>query len=140
MTVPPLKRILLLDDDPHILTIAKMALEKVGGFVVQTCSSSQEAVEQAPAFSPDMILLDVMMPGMDGFETLKALHALPETANTIVVFLTALVPPHAQARLKEMPDVETIAKPFDPMTLSETIVKIWKKKHGEFNQSVTRPN
>ena len=137
MIAPELRRILLVDDDPYILTITKLALENVGGFTVQVCDSAQAALEQAPIFSPDLIMLDVMMPGMDGFETVKALRAIPATAKTLVVFMTALVPPRDQARLKEMPEVDTIAKPFDPMKLSETILNIWKKKYDEPNASGT---
>lgn len=131
MTTPTLQRILLVDDDPFILTIAKMALENVGGFTVQVCASAQEAIAHAPVFAPDLIMLDVMMPGVDGFDTLNRLRAIPETANTLVIFLTALANPREESRLKEMPEIDAISKPFDPMTLSENILRIWKKKHGD---------
>ncbi len=140
MTPPPLQRILLADDDPYIQAIAKLALENVGGFTVQVCTSGEEAIQRAPIFAPDLILLDVMMPGRDGFETFQALRALPHTAHTLVIFMTALAEPREQARLKEMPEVDAIAKPFDPMKLTETIQKIWKKKYEQLNPSVTRTN
>ena len=72
-----LKRILYVEDDPEIQKIACLTLERIGGFTVELCGSGEEAVRRAPEFLPDVILMDVLMPGMDGLTTLRALRALP---------------------------------------------------------------
>jgi CheY-like chemotaxis protein len=122
-----LHRILYVEDDSDIQTVATLALEAVGGFQLRVCSSGREAIEAAPDFSPELILLDVMMPGMDGPATLKALRALPGTAKTPVVFMTAKVQPSEVAQYKEMGALDVIAKPFDPMTLASAVRAIYEK-------------
>ena len=129
MSAPALQRILFVEDDPDIQVIATMALEAVGGFSVLACGSGPEAVERLPAFSPDLVLLDVMMPGMDGPEILQALRRLPEAAATPVVFMTARVQASEVARYREMGAVDVIPKPFDPMKIADTIHSIWRSIH-----------
>jgi CheY-like chemotaxis protein len=124
-----LNRILVVEDEPDIQVIAKLALEAVGGFTVELCSSGNEALKTAPLFTPDLILLDVMMPGMDGPSTFKKLRELPQTANTPVIFITAKVQPHEVAQYRELGALDVIAKPFDPMTLSKTVSNIWKHQY-----------
>ena len=130
MTTPPLKKILLVEDDPDIQLIAVMALEEIGGFTVETCSLGQEAIDKAPTAAPDLILLDVMMPGMDGPTTLLHLGGIPETANVPVVFLTARSQPHEVAEYMEKGAVDVIKKPFDPSSLCEEIENIWTRFHA----------
>ena len=125
MLRPELRRILFVEDDPDIRTVATMALEAVGGFSVLACDSGAQAVEKAPAFGPDLVLLDVMMPGLDGPATLESLRRLPEIRETPVVFMTARVQTHEVARYREMGAADVIAKPFDPMALSDTVRSIW---------------
>jgi diguanylate cyclase (GGDEF)-like protein len=125
MATSPLKRILIVEDEPDIQTIAQIALEAVGGFTVSICSSGSEALASAPTFKPDLILLDVMMPGMDGPTTLKALRAIPALVATPVMFMTAKVQTQEIARYKHLGALDVIPKPFDPMTLSATIKAIW---------------
>jgi CheY-like chemotaxis protein len=127
MSTRPLNRILLVEDEPDIQVVAKLALEAVGGYTVELCSSGNEALQRGPEFKPDLILLDVMMPGMDGPATLKALRGLPQLAATPVIFLTAKIQTHEVAYYKELGALEVIAKPFDPMTLSGTIAEIWSR-------------
>jgi diguanylate cyclase (GGDEF)-like protein len=127
MTTLPLTRILMVEDEPDILAVARLALESLGGFEVRMCSSGFEAVQAVPAFSPDLILLDVMMPDMDGPSTLRALRALPRVATTPVIFMTAKVQPQEIARYRAMGVLDVIAKPFDPMTLSASIRAIWER-------------
>ncbi len=122
-----LSRILFVEDDPDIQTVARMALEAVGGFRVMPCSSGAEALERVAAFAPDLILLDVMMPGMDGLATLEALRRLPEAAAIPVIFMTAKVQAQEVARYREVGAVDVIAKPFDPMTLPSTVRAIWSR-------------
>ncbi|MBI5923442.1 MAG: response regulator [Betaproteobacteria bacterium] len=124
-----LTRILYVEDEPDIRTIAKLALETLGGFTVALCSSGDEALQQAPAFQPQLILLDVMMPGKDGPSTLKMLRALPQFADTPVIFMTAKVQPGEIAGYKAIGAIDVIPKPFDPMTLSGQVQEIWSRCH-----------
>ncbi len=121
-----LKRILYVEDESDIRTIAVTVLEAVGGFAVIACASGREAVEAAPGANADLILLDVMMPGMDGPATLKALREIPETARTPAIFITAKVQPGEIEHFKALGAIDVIAKPFDPMLLSAQIREIWQ--------------
>lgn len=125
-----LSRILLVEDDPDIQVVARLGLEAVGKFTVLVCSSGQQALNQAPGFQPDLILLDMMMPGMDGLTTLKALREIPQISGVPVIILSAKVQTHEVLYYKQQGAVDVIAKPFDPMTLSTTIQLIWEKYHG----------
>jgi CheY-like chemotaxis protein len=125
-----LTRILYVEDEPDIQMVARLALETLGGFTVEVCGSGGEAIQRAPSFRPQFILLDVMMPGMDGPSTLKALRELSETAATPVVFMTAKVQPGEIAQYKELGAVDVIPKPFDPMTLASRVEQIWASCHG----------
>ena len=123
-----LNKILYVEDEPDIQAIAQIALENVGGFERKICNSGKEAIHEAPAFSPDLILLDVMMPGMDGPTTLQELRKLPQLSNTPVMFMTAKVQPQEIAYFKSLGAIEVIAKPFDPMKLSDTIKQAWQNQ------------
>ena len=124
----PLARILYVEDEPDIRVVAQMALEAVGGFTVIACASGQEALNAAPGAGADLLLLDVMMPGMDGPSTLKGLRELPATANTPVIFMTAKVQAAEVAVYKGLGALEVIPKPFDPMELSAQIQRIWAER------------
>lgn len=131
MAVPTLKRLLFVEDEPDIQIVARLALEAIGGFQVEICNSGREALEKVPAFGPDLILLDVMMPGMDGPTTLGALREQPQTATTPVIFMTAKVQPYEVAEYKRLGALDVIAKPFDPMQLSANITAIWNRAYAE---------
>jgi len=126
-----LKRILYVEDEPDIQTVAEIALEAVAGFTIKICSSGQEALAEAVAFAPDLLLLDVMMPSMDGPSTLLELRKLPEIANTPAMFMTAKVQPQEIAHFKSLGAIEVIPKPFDPMTLGEQIKTVWQQHFGD---------
>ncbi len=123
-----LQRILYVEDEPDIQAIATMALEMVGGFTVKVCSSGEEALADAENFSPDMILLDVMMPGMDGPATLKALREKPALCELPVAFMTAKIQPQEVDYYKSLGALDAIAKPFDPMTLADQVRAIWDSR------------
>ncbi|MBI3186413.1 MAG: response regulator [Gammaproteobacteria bacterium] len=125
-----LNKILYVEDEADIRTVAQLALEAVGGFTLEVCSKGEEAVAKAPAFNPDLILLDVMMPGMDGPGTLAALRNLPSLHHTPVIFMTAKVQPKEIQVYKALGALDVIAKPFDPMTLAEQVRTIWARTHG----------
>jgi len=122
-----LKRILYVEDEPDIQAVAKIALESVGGFTLEICSSGFEAVEKASNFKPDLLLLDVMMPGMDGVSTLQELRKQPGLESTPAMFMTAKVRPSEVEQLRKEGAIDVIPKPFDPMTLSENLKSLWNK-------------
>ena len=125
-----LSRILLVEDDPDIQTVTSLALGSFGGFEVRVCGSAHDAVDTAVGFRPDLILLDVMMPGMDGLDTLEALRRQPSLAAVPVIFLTARVQPHEVERYRELGSLAVIAKPFEPSELAGRIRAIWEGRHG----------
>lgn len=125
-----LKRILHVEDDPSIQAVAKVALEAVGGFQVLSCGSGQEALDQVQGFAPDFILLDVMMPGMDGPRTLELLRQLVDLEQTPVAFMTAKVQPSEVDHYRSLGARDVIIKPFDPMQLASQVRQIWSERHG----------
>ena len=122
-----LKRILYVEDEPDIRAVAELSLETVGGFELLLCSSGAEALARAPEFQPDLILLDVMMPGMDGPATLVALHQIDSLREVPVVFMTAKVQASEIEEYNASGAVGVIPKPFDPMTLPDQVRKIWQE-------------
>ena len=131
MAPKQLKKILYVEDETDIRTVGAMALETIGGFTVQVCSSGQEAIEAVTDFEPDLVILDVMMPGMDGPATLEALRKLPATADADVIFMTARVQSHEVENYRKLGAVDVIAKPFDPMTLASQVQAVWDRQHAE---------
>ena len=128
MSQRSLSRILLVEDDPDIQTVTSLALGTFGGFDVRICGSAQDAVQAAAGFRPDLILMDVMMPGMDGIEALSALRRDPDVGRVPVVFLTARVQPQEVERYRSLGSLAVIAKPFEPSELAARIRDIWEKR------------
>jgi CheY-like chemotaxis protein len=124
-----LNRITYVEDEPDIREVAQIALETLGGFTLDVCVNGIEAVEKAPAFEPDLILLDVMMPGMDGIETFQKLRRNPKLAETPIVFMTAKAHPGEIEKYSALGSAGVITKPFDPITLSDKIRGIWDQQH-----------
>ncbi len=127
MEKPQLNKVLLVEDEDDIRTVAQMSLEDIGGFQTFCCSSGKQALIEAPKFQPDIILLDVMMPGMDGMSTLKELRQIPEVNKIPIIFLTAKVQGSEIAHYIEIGAIGVINKPFDPMTLASTVQELWEK-------------
>lgn len=127
---PLLSRILLVEDEPDIRTVAQLSLTALGGFTVECCASGAEALARIPDFRPDMVLLDVMMPGMDGPSTLGRLRADSATARIPVVFMTARVQPQEVIAYRAIGALDVVAKPFDPMALPQQLRDIWDRHHG----------
>ena len=130
MQIPALKRILCVEDDEDIRSVARLSLERVGGFSVQMCANGADAVARAAAFAPDLVLLDVLMPGMDGPQTLAALRALPELRSTPVVFMTAQAQKADLDRYVDLGAAGTVTKPFDPLALPQQLHEIWDHCHA----------
>ena len=121
-----LKKITYVEDEPDIRAITEIALTQIGGFHLDVCASGAEALAKTSAFAPDLIILDVMMPGMDGVETYARLRQIPSLVDTPIVFMTAKAMSDEVARYRAMGAADVIAKPFDPMTLSDRIETIWR--------------
>jgi two-component system, OmpR family, response regulator len=123
----PLKKIMLVEDDPDILLITRLSLEVGGGYEVRVCASGAGAVQSAAAYGPDLILLDVMMPGMDGLATMDALRKLPATAATPVVFFTANTQDQVRQDLLRRGALGVITKPVEPTALVEQVRALWQR-------------
>jgi two-component system OmpR family response regulator len=128
MPPPTLEHILLVDDEADIRQVARLALETLGGFQISECHSGLEAPACVARHKPDLILMDVMMPGRDGPATLQALRANPDLPRTPVIFMTAKVQPQEVAAFRQLGALDVIAKPFDPMTLAQTVRQIWERQ------------
>ena len=126
---PKLEKILYAEDDADIRKIAVLAMEVLGGMTVETCESGVDVVEKALQFLPDLILLDVMMPNVDGPTALGQLRQVPELISIPVIFITAKVMKEEDAEFRELGAVDIIEKPFDPQNLTEQINKIWEGTH-----------
>lgn len=118
------RRILVVDDDELILEVAQMSLEAVGGWQVTTASSGQEGLDRAVSDRPDAIVMDVMMPGMDGPTVAVALSQNPVTAHIPIVLLTAMAQTKGKPDLSALPVVGVLGKPFDPMLLPATLASM----------------
>jgi two-component system, OmpR family, response regulator len=114
-------KILMVDDEADIRRVARLSLTRLGGMEVVEAGNGQEALEQARTCAPDAILLDVMMPGMDGPAVLSALRADSVTAGIPVVFLTAKAMTSEVDRLQGLGAVAVLTKPFDPVTLAQEL-------------------
>ena len=117
----PTQSVLLVDDDPDIRTIGRLSLANVGGLTVHLAASGAEALALLASLRPDLILLDVMMPDLDGPATLRALKDDPALADIPVVFMTAKAHPREVERYLALGARAVIAKPFDPLTLAERV-------------------
>jgi CheY-like chemotaxis protein len=118
------RTILLIDDEDDIREVATLTLETMGDFEVTSASSGEAGIECATREQPDAILLDVMMPELDGPSTLARLRAIAVTRDIPVIFLTAKVQAVDRRRLADLGAVGIIAKPFDPMTLAEEVTSL----------------
>ena len=119
------QRLLMIEDEADIREVGSTALELLGGFEVSTASNGEEGVAAALADPPDAILLDVMMPGIDGPETLRRLRAEPSLASVPVAFLTASVQSADIEVLRGLDCSGVIAKPFDPVQISDQVREVF---------------
>lgn len=122
-----LKKILFTDDDPDIRNLIQVCLED-SDLVVEVCESGKETLERIPRFKPDLIILDVLMPRMDGVSTLKAIKDNRNLDSIPVVFMTAKSGNKEKKSLLELGAVDVIVKPFKPFVFAEKIREIWDKK------------
>ncbi|WP_375338973.1 response regulator [Ancylothrix sp. D3o] len=123
-----LKRILVIDDEDDIREVAQLSLEMVAGWEVFTAASGSEGIAKAESHQPDAILLDVMMPDMDGPATYKQMQLGSATQHIPVILLTAKVQPNDRRRFAELGVKGVIAKPFEPLMLASQVSQLlgWK--------------
>lgn len=122
-------KILIIDDEDDVRSISHLSLGRVGGMEVLEASNARDGLEIARRENPDVVLLDVMMPEIDGPATLAALRAEPSTSSIPVIFLTAKAMPAEILRLKALGGLEVITKPFNPMKLAEQVRAIYNARH-----------
>ncbi|ESQ84431.1 hypothetical protein AEAC466_08745 [Asticcacaulis sp. AC466] len=127
---PPLKRILCIDDERDILDVTQMCLERIGGYEVFCCEGGQDAVAQAEATMPDLIMLDVMMPGQTGPDVFAALRKVSRLKGIPVIFMTARVQSAEIKTYLKQGVTSVIAKPFDAMTLAADVQNAWESFHA----------
>ena len=126
MTERALNRICYVEDDPDIQRIVRLSLERVGKMTVEIVGDSTRAVEAMIAFKPDLVMLDWMMPVMDGPAVLRAMRERAETRDLPVVFITAKASKQELDELSALGAVGTISKPFSPTDLPDQLRGIWK--------------
>ena len=124
----PLQHILYVDDEPELGAIAQLALEQIGGYRVTLCQNGTEALAAVAENRPQLALLDVLMPDMDGPQLLAELRATPQGAELPVIFLTGRADDQSLRQYQALGALGTIAKPFDPMTLSEHVQTLWERQ------------
>jgi CheY-like chemotaxis protein len=121
-----LKSVLYVDDEPDIREVVEMSLNLVSGIAVKTCGSGLAALELLKTFKPDLVLLDVMMPGLDGPATLMRLRSDAALKHIPVVFMTAKALPQEVDRFMSLGAVGVISKPFDPLQLGTRVQEVWR--------------
>jgi two-component system, OmpR family, response regulator len=125
-----LKHVLSVEDDADLRLLLQLALETVGGLQLTLCERGEQALAAARRERPDLVLLDVMLPGLDGPATLRVLREDPGTAAIPIVFMTAQAAPTDCAALRALGAIDVIAKPFDPLQLAAVVRAIWARHHG----------
>lgn len=119
-----IERVLLVDDDPDVRHIGALSLARVGGWTVLEADSGLRALEILEDTQPDLILLDVMMPELDGVATFERIRANSDLDAIPIIFLTAKVQRHEVTRYMDLGALGVIAKPFDPLSLPDQVRKI----------------
>lgn len=118
------KQILLIDDEENLVSVIKICLQKLGGWTVLTAASGAEGLRHAEAFLPDAILLDVMMPDLDGLTVLRHLKENPTTQDIPVVLLTAKIQSAHQNEYAQLDIAGVLSKPFDPLKLANHVTQM----------------
>lgn len=127
MASEALQHVLYVDDEPDIRLVASMALGLDTTLRVDTADSGEQALALLPALQPDLVILDVMMPGLDGPSTLARMREDPRLESIPVVFMTAKAMPDERERFLRMGAAGIIPKPFDPMRLAGQVTELWAR-------------
>jgi two-component system, OmpR family, response regulator len=128
MSAHALTSLLYVDDDPDIREIVEMSLGLDASLRVSSSAGGEHALDTMRSERPDLVVLDVMMPGLDGPAILERMRADPRLAHIPVIFMTAKANPQEVARFRGLSAIGVIAKPFDPMTLGNTVRSLWNSR------------
>ena len=127
MPARPLNKICYVEDDEDIQRIVRLSLEKIGKMTVEVVGDPMVAIERMTVFKPDLVMLDWMMPGMDGPALYRKMLETPEVKSLPVVFITAKASERELNELRTMGALGTISKPFSPTNLPEQLRALWNK-------------
>jgi len=125
-----LKKILYAEDEPDVQTVVELTIQAMSEYQIKICDNGKILLDCVEDYNPDLILLDVMMPEMDGPTTFKNLQVSEKTKDIPVIFMTAKAQVHEVETFKETGILGLITKPFDPMSLCSEIESIWNNKNG----------
>lgn len=139
MNTQPLNDILYVEDDEDIRELVRISLENTSDYKINLCASGQEAIDISDNISPQLVILDVMMPDVDGLAVLKHYQSLPKFQNTPFVFLTAKIRDDEIKHYQSLGISELISKPFDPIKLGDRIDDIWHKHNEKLSKTVKTP-
>lgn len=126
-----LRKILYVEDDENIAEIVMMTLQELGEFEVRHCASGIDALKELPKFLPQLVLMDMMMPGMDGLKVLKCMEKIEKAKNTPVIFMTAKMQTEEQKLYLDAGAIGVIPKPFEVEKLCDIINEMWSKVNGK---------
>lgn len=124
-----LKKILYAEDEADVQTVVKLTVQTMSDYEIEICDNGKKLLEFVQEYNPDLIMLDVMMPEMDGPTTFKNLQSNEATKNIPVIFITAKAQVHEVEMFKETGALGVITKPFDPVKLCDEIKEIWNNKY-----------
>ena len=122
-----LKRVLYAEDEPDVQTVVEITVQAMGDFDIKICDNGKLLLDCVEEYNPDLIILDVMMPEMDGPTTFTNLQSNEKTKNIPVIFMTAKAQVHEVQLFKETGVIGVITKPFDPILLCSEIQRNWEK-------------
>lgn len=122
-----LKKIIYAEDEKDIQTIVQMVIDSISNYEIKFCDNGVELLEQYEEYAPDLIMLDVMMPELDGISTFNELKKLDKAKDIPVILITAKAQTHEVEEYLQQGLIGVITKPFDPMTICDTIQNIWEK-------------
>jgi two-component system, OmpR family, response regulator len=137
MSTRDFQSVLYVDDDPDICSVVRATLRLVPGLNVQTADSGEQAIDLAFELRPDLVLMDVMMPGLDGPSTLKRMREITLLAKIPVIFMTAKVLPAEIAQFLQLGAIGVIVKPFDPLKLYGDLCVLWSNRNGTAQPSIS---
>jgi CheY-like chemotaxis protein len=127
MPAQPLQRVCYVEDDEDIRKIVRMSLERIGKLTVEVIGDPTLAIEAIKAFKPELVMLDWMMPGMDGPTLYRKMLEVPEVRDLPVVFITAKASEKELSELRALGAAGTISKPFSPKDLPTQLREIWER-------------
>lgn len=129
--MPELKKILYAEDDFDVQTVVELTIQAMSSYELKICNNGKLLLDCVEEYNPDLILLDVMMPEMDGPTTFKNLQQNEKTKQIPVIFMTAKAQAHEVEAFREVGVIGVITKPFDPVNLCSEIEKLWSKNYGQ---------